>query len=210
MPASACALCLGGLRFAPGLQVDVAEQAVLAAPVADGKHWRVVEVVKGPALAGRVIAGPVDGAEDAATRAGRPVLLLDHEQWLRWSAVGPIGDRYAGWLRRLAATGPTADRTDVDWRGLAEPPPLRPDPPLDKLAALRKDTDLAFLLVHVDANIVHGWPLLGAPLSAFSRCGALYATTLSGGSAASSDLRSAVDVFDHKLEGVVSIKGHRR
>ena len=50
--ANACHLCLGGLRFAPGQQLDIAEEAVLAAPVADGTTWRVLQVVKGTAVAG--------------------------------------------------------------------------------------------------------------------------------------------------------------
>jgi len=40
---------------------------------------------------------------------------------------------------------------------------------------------LAFPLVHVDANMVHGWPPSPAPVSAWSFCGALYATTSGGG-----------------------------
>src|SRR5207253_11039224 len=36
--------------------------------------------------------------------------------------------------------------------------PLRPDPPLDHLTALRQDADLAFHLVYVDAKMLHGWP----------------------------------------------------
>ena len=35
---------------------------------------------------------------------------------------------------------------------------LRPDPALDQFAPLGQDADLTFLLVHVDANMVHGWP----------------------------------------------------
>jgi len=34
------------------------------------------------------------------------------------------------------------------------------DPPLDQLAPLGEDADLAFLRVDVQANMVHGWPLL--------------------------------------------------
>ncbi len=34
------------------------------------------------------------------------------------------------------------------------------DPPLDQLALLGEDADLAFLLMHVHANMVQGWPLL--------------------------------------------------
>jgi len=54
---------------------------------------------------------------------------------------------------------------------------LGPDAPLDDLTALGEDVDLAFPLVHVDANMVHGWPLLTAALTAMCSCGAAYATT---------------------------------
>jgi hypothetical protein len=105
---------------------------VLAAPTADGTEWRIVEVVKGPVVAGQVIAEPVDEADAAAMRAGRPLLLLRHEQWPRWSSVGAIGVVYAGWLRQLAATKSRTGRPDVDWRGrvglvapyLEDPEPL--------------------------------------------------------------------------------------
>src|SRR3972149_2369046 len=36
---------------------------------------------------------------------------------------------------------------------------LGPDPLLDDLTPPGEDVDLAFPLVHVDANMVHGWPL---------------------------------------------------
>ena len=35
---------------------------------------------------------------------------------------------------------------------------LSPDAPLDDLTTLGEDVDLAIPLVHVDANMVHGWP----------------------------------------------------
>src|SRR6185503_719604 len=54
---------------------------------------------------------------------------------------------------------------------------LGPDAPLDDLVALGENVDLAFPLVHVDANMVHGWPLLSAALTARCSCGAAYATT---------------------------------
>ena len=57
---------------------------------------------------------------------------------------------------------------------------LGADALLDDLTALGEDVDLAFPLVHVDANMVHGWPL---PLCGVDRgcsCGAAYATTSSG------------------------------
>jgi hypothetical protein len=58
---------------------------------------------------------------------------------------------------------------------------LRADPLLDQLAPLSQDTDLTFLLVEVDANMVHGWPLLSAALTASVPCGAAYTTTSAGG-----------------------------
>jgi hypothetical protein len=130
--AYACPLCLGGVRFAPGQQLDVADHAVLAVPLANGTRWRIIEVTKGHAVAGQVISAPVDGVDGAAMRAGRPLLLLRHEQWPRWSSLGTIGVKYAGWLRQLAATGSRTDRPDVDWRGrvalvapyLEDPEPL--------------------------------------------------------------------------------------
>ncbi len=131
----ACQLCLGGVVFSPGQQLDVADQAVIAMPLADGTKWRILEVVKGPAISGQVITGPVDGADGAALRTGKPLLLLHHEDWPRWASVGTISVEYAGWLRQLAATGPRAGRPDVDWRGrvalvapyLEDPKPLAAD-----------------------------------------------------------------------------------
>jgi hypothetical protein len=117
VPGQACPLCLGGLAFTPGQQLDVADQAVLAAPVAGGRQWRIFEVVKGAAPVGPLLAGPVEGTDGAAVRAGRPSLLLRHALSPRWFRVGTLGVEYASWLRQLAATGPGAGRTDVDWRG---------------------------------------------------------------------------------------------
>src|SRR5438105_423549 len=36
--------------------------------------------------------------------------------------------------------------------------PLRADAALDDLSLLAQDAELAFQLVHVDANMLHGWP----------------------------------------------------
>src|SRR5262245_22057429 len=91
VPANACSLCLGGMVFTPGVQLDVADRVVVAVPLAGGTRWRVLEVVKGRGVAGEVIADPVDEADEAALQAVRPFLLLRHEQWPRWANVGPIG-----------------------------------------------------------------------------------------------------------------------
>jgi hypothetical protein len=131
----ACPLCLGGMVFTLGQQLDAADQAVLAVPVAGGRQWHIIEVVKGAIIAGQVAAEPAAWADGAATRVSRPVLLLNHAQWPSWSALGTIGTEYAGWLRRFAATGPMAHRPDVDWRSrvalvspyLEDPEPLAAD-----------------------------------------------------------------------------------
>ncbi len=39
-------------------------------------------------------------------------------------------------------------------------------PALDQLAPFGQETDLAFPRVDVDANMIHGWPLLSAALTA--------------------------------------------
>ena len=40
---------------------------------------------------------------------------------------------------------------------------LRADPLFDQLAGFGEDAELAFLLLDVPANMVHGWPLLLRP-----------------------------------------------
>src|SRR6266850_2524262 len=69
---------------------------------------------------------------------------------------------------------------------------LGADAPLDDLTPLGEDVDLTFPLVHIDANMVHGWPLLSAALTAVCSCGAAYATTSSERPAASSHLSSQI------------------
>jgi hypothetical protein len=57
-------------------------------------------------------------------------------------------------------------------------------------AQVRSSSDLAFPLMHVDANMIHGWPLPSAALTAVCSCGATYAITSNERPAASSYLRS--------------------
>src|SRR5262245_31084197 len=61
---------------------------------------------------------------------------------------------------------------------------LGADALLDQFATLGEDADLTSPLVDVDANMVHGWPLLSAALTACNSCGAGYVTTSSGRPAA--------------------------
>jgi hypothetical protein len=56
--------------------------------------------------------------------------------------------------RRLEHDPPPGPRAEHggETRGLGA------DPLLEQLASLRQDADLPFLLVHVNANMLHGWP----------------------------------------------------
>ena len=176
--AQACQLCLGGVLFAPGQQLDVAEQAVLAVPLASRTRWRIIEVAKGNAVPGRVITEPVDGADAAAIRAGRPFFLLRHEQWPRWSSVGTIGVEYAGWLRQLASTGTRTDRPDIDWRRRVAlvSPYLESAEPLAALIAYGEVARAPYgalrsLKPRLDAAIIARWlddPKLAARRSAYT------------------------------------------
>src|SRR5262245_37379819 len=60
--AGACPLCYGAAKqlITIGVQLDMAERAVLAAPLADGRY-RVVEVIKGNAHIGDLTTDKVTG-----------------------------------------------------------------------------------------------------------------------------------------------------
>src|SRR5262245_33001640 len=117
IPANACSLCLGGMVFTPGVQLDVADRAVIAVPLVHRTRWDVLGVEKASAVPAEISADPVDEADETTGRPARPVLLLHHDQGPRWANVGPIGVEYADWLRQLVAAGPMVDRPDVDWPG---------------------------------------------------------------------------------------------
>jgi hypothetical protein len=110
--ASGCQICFSGLVVTPGQQLDAADQAVLAVP--DGARFRVVVVVKGHVADG-TITEPVARFDAAALANGKPILLLRNELAQQWSSLGSMDARYAGWLRRLAATGVGRVRAQPDW-----------------------------------------------------------------------------------------------
>ena len=131
--AEACAICLSAVSVTTGQKLDAADQVVLARPLPDGKRFRVVEVVKGAAAVGGIIAERVYSVDAAVVRSNKPLVLLRNELAQRWENVGGIDAAYAGWLRRLAAlksSGPgrpnaiwprtalpsSAEPTDAEWR----------------------------------------------------------------------------------------------
>src|SRR5450755_1666379 len=76
--AQACPLCYDAARqlLTIGVQLDLADRAVLAVPAADGEQWRIVEVVKGKDAAGGFLADPVAGVDEAALARSDPWLLV--------------------------------------------------------------------------------------------------------------------------------------
>lgn len=130
--AMACQICWSGLVVTPGQRLHAADQAALAVPVIGESRFRIIEVIKGKDFAERMIAEEVLGVDATTLRTDKPLLLLRNALAQRWSSIGAIGARYAGWLRRLAANGDAArgrpkaawpqttqtssDLTDAEWR----------------------------------------------------------------------------------------------
>jgi len=84
-------------------------------------------------------------------------------QWERTA----IGERTRAALAHLRATGRRVSRfAPYGYRLAPGALGLGADPTLDQLAPFTENTNLAFLLVDVDAKMLHGWPLLSAALTA--------------------------------------------
>jgi hypothetical protein len=175
--ALACPICLGASFVPTGQQLEIADQVVLAVPVAKGRQFRIVEVVKGNTAVGQLIAEPVRGG-DAAIRQGQAFLLLRHDLWPLWSSVGAVGVEYAGWLRQLAGAKPSLDMTDANWRDrvalvlpyLENPEPLAADIAYGEMARAPYGA-LRALKPRLEAATIAGWiddPQLAARRSAYT------------------------------------------
>lgn len=103
--AAACPLCLGTAARSPAQDLVDLPRAVLAAP--EGKHYRVVEVVKGErpelVLEDVVIREPSDSRN--------PLLLVRDDAWPMWVSLGSVNTRDAAVLRQLAARRPAENDT---------------------------------------------------------------------------------------------------
>ena len=115
--AVACQLCYEAARqmVTIGQRLDMADRVVLAVPLAGASEHRIVEVVKGKAVVGEIIADPT--ALDAAAAQGcDPCLLVREPHASQWSSLGAIRAEYADWLRQLVATFlVTGDRPRPTW-----------------------------------------------------------------------------------------------
>jgi hypothetical protein len=87
-----------------GLQLDTADRAVIAVPVADGSQFQVVNVIKGSDAIGAVIADAVTGLDATPPAVPDSILLLHDSVAHQWTSVGLMRAHYADWLRQLTAT----------------------------------------------------------------------------------------------------------
>jgi hypothetical protein len=86
-----------------GVQLDAADRAVLATPVATTNQFRVVAVIKGEDAVGELIADPVAVADTPASDRD-PSLLIRDPAALQWTSLGTIPIEDADWLRQVGAT----------------------------------------------------------------------------------------------------------
>jgi hypothetical protein len=116
--AVACPLCYEAARqmITDGVQLDLADRAVLAAREDEGGPLRIVAIVKGSDRLGGVIAEPATEAGETASAAGEPLLLIHDPTAPQWTSLGAIPLRDADWLRRIVATHDVAgDRPRRTW-----------------------------------------------------------------------------------------------
>ena len=112
--AAACPLCLGGLRPSTAQQLVDLQSVVLAVASADGKTYRVVEVIKGR----RPLGGVIDGSavQVNATSSRTPILLARDDSFPMWTSFGTIGSKHAPWLRELATGKRAMGMSAEEWR----------------------------------------------------------------------------------------------
>jgi hypothetical protein len=101
----ACPLCYEAARqlVTVGQQLDAADRAVLAVPIAGGKQFRIVGIIKGKGAVGDILADPVSDLDPSAATGRDAALLLGDPASPRWSSLGTIRAEYADWLRQLTA-----------------------------------------------------------------------------------------------------------
>ena len=103
----------GGVR-SPAQDLADLSRAVLAIPVADGKSYRVIDVIKGARPEGDRVTDVVI-REPASLKGGKPLLLVRDEAWPMWTSLGTVGAGDAVVLRAVAAKHP-ADADLDGWR----------------------------------------------------------------------------------------------
>jgi hypothetical protein len=113
----ACPLCLSARPLTISAQeLAYAGRSVLAMPAADGKCFRVVDVIKGERPSGDLSVDAVFRADTSAKASSKPLLLMRDDSWARWVNFGPISADQAAWLRQLATAKRTTAMNESEWR----------------------------------------------------------------------------------------------
>lgn len=96
--ATACAICLSGMKITVGQKLDSADEAVLAVPLAAPGTFRIVEVIKGDLRSGDAL--PLTAKQPQEN--SKPFLVLRYPLSEQWESQGQIDLSYADWLRQIA------------------------------------------------------------------------------------------------------------
>lgn len=101
--AAGCPICMGTAGPSPAQELAELPQAVIAA--SEGRHFRVVQVIKGERAPGVLKDVQIRAASDA----GKSVLLVRGDEWPMWTSLGAVDARHASLLRQLAVRPPAED-----------------------------------------------------------------------------------------------------
>jgi hypothetical protein len=144
----ACPICLSGVKMTMGEKLDLADGAVLAIPLGEPGHFRILQAIKGTFEVGSILIEP----SLPAVQSVKPLLMLRNGLAQRWESLGTIGAEYARWLRQVAAadngahkgrtrSGPLSpvrsSLTDVEWTervAIVAPNLESPDPLVAEIA----------------------------------------------------------------------------
>jgi len=119
LAASACPLCLGAFRSSVAQQLVDLPHAVVAQSSADGRGYRIVDVIKGERPASGII--PADAIQlDVVVDATATVLLVRDDTWSMWLGIGAVTVEHASWLRQIAAGKRSSDMNADEWRARVE------------------------------------------------------------------------------------------
>jgi hypothetical protein len=113
--ATACPLCLGAFRATVSQQLVELPRSLLAQPSADGRDYRVLEVIKGD----RPTDGTIPTEEiqlDFVAPPTATLLLIRDDAWSMWVGVGAASVEHASWLRQIARGKRASDMSEGDWQ----------------------------------------------------------------------------------------------
>jgi len=113
--ATACPLCLGAFRATASQQLVEMPRSLLAQLSADGREYRVLEVIKGD----RPVAGAVPAEAiqvDFVVPPTATLLLVRDDTWSMWVGVGAVTVEHASWLRQIARGKRASDMSEGDWQ----------------------------------------------------------------------------------------------